>query len=266
MITYGSTTLANIRDGEDGTSVTITSTSIKYQKGTSGTTKPTGTWQTSIPSIGENEYLWTQTIVNYSDGSKTEAYSVSRNAKNGTSPTVSSTVVEYQQSTGGTTPPTGTWSSIAPTAIAGQYMWTKTTITYSDSKTAISYSVSKNGSDGALFPNLTPFFSHDITDIYDVENNPNGYWMDNGTSYGWTKNSKFTFTQLEDGWLHVHIDNSSGTSTIRNDCCVPKYNPSIKRATKYTFLAEFRNNQSTGAASGSDFYLVQQSGSVQFWG
>ena len=136
------------QDGEDGTSITITSTSVKYQKGTSGTTKPTGTWGTSIPSLAENEFLWTQTIVNYSDGSKTEAYSVSRNAKNGTSPTVSSTVVEYQQSTGGTTPPTGTWSSTAPTATAGQYMWTKTTITYSDSKTAVSYSVSKNGANG----------------------------------------------------------------------------------------------------------------------
>ncbi|MDV3427477.1 MAG: hypothetical protein LIR50_10630 [Bacillota bacterium] len=129
-------------------------------------------------------------------------------------------------------------------------------ITYSSTTLA-------NVSDGAS--NLSPFFSHKLTDIYNAENNPNGYWMDNGT-YGWIKNSKFTFTQLEDGWLHVHIDNSSGTSTIRNDCCVPKYNPSIKRATKYTFLAEFRNNQSTGAASGSDFYLVQQSGSVQFWG
>lgn len=114
--------------------------------------------------------------------------------------------------------------------------------------------------------NIEPFFSHDITDIYDPETNPNGYWMNNGTSYGWTKNPNFTFTQLEDGWLHVHIDNSSGTGTIRNDCCVNRYNPFIKRATKYTFLAEFRNNQSTGAASGSDFYLVQQSGSVQFWG
>ena len=139
------------QDGEDGTSITITSTSVKYQKGTSGTTAPTGTWGTSIPSVGENEFLWTQTIVNYSDNSKTESYSVSRNAKNGTngtSPTVSSTTVEYQQSTGGTTPPTGTWSTTAPTATAGQYMWTRTTVTYSDSKTAVSYSVSKNGTNG----------------------------------------------------------------------------------------------------------------------
>lgn len=129
----------------------------------------------------------------------------------------------------------------------------------------VSVPIVKDGIDGALYPNLAPFFSHDLSDVYNAETNPNGYWVEY-SSYGWTKNSAYTFTQLEDGWLHVHVDNSSGTATIRNDCCIPRYNPSIKRATMYTFLVEFRNNQSTGAASGSDFYLVQQSGSVQFWG
>ena len=137
---------------EDGTSVTITSKSITYQKGTSGTTAPTGSWGTSVPSVGEGQYLWTKTVVTYSDGTSTEAYSVSRNATNGingTSPTVTSTVVEYQQSSAGTTPPTGEWSSTAPSATAGYYMWTRTTITYSDSATAVSYSVGKNGTNGA---------------------------------------------------------------------------------------------------------------------
>ncbi len=138
-------------------------------------------------------------------------------------------------------------------------------ITYS-SATLANIRDGTDGKDGVLYPNLSPFFSHDLTDIYNAETNPNGYWMENGSSYGWTKNSKFTFTQLEDGWLHVHIDNSSGTSIIRNDCCVPRYNPSIKKGTMYTFFAEFRNNQSTGIDATSNFYLVQQSGSVQFWG
>ena len=113
--------------------------------------------------------------------------------------------------------------------------------------------------------NLSPFFSHDIDDVYNVQSNPGGYWVESG-SYGWRKNSKYIFTQLEDGWLHVHIDNSSGTSTIRNDCCCPRFNPAIKPGTKYTFLVEFRNNQTVGAGAGTDFYLVQQNGYVQFWG
>lgn len=130
-----------------------------------------------------------------------------------------------------------------------------------------SVSIVRDGIDGALYPNLSPFFSHDLTDVYNAETNPNGYWIEY-SSYGWTKNSNFIFTQLEDGWLHVHIDNSSGTSVIRNDCCIPRYNPSIKKGTMYTFLTEFRNNQSTGLDETSNFYLVQQSGgvSVQFWG
>ena len=144
-------TIPIVSDGIDGTNVTITSTSVTYQEGTSGTVKPTGTWGTSVPVVAEGNFLWTKTIVNYNDGSSTESYSVARqgnNGTNGTSPTVSSTVVEYQQSTNGKTVPTGTWGSTPPTAIAEQFMWTRTTITYSDNATAISYSVSRNGTNG----------------------------------------------------------------------------------------------------------------------
>lgn len=136
------------RNGTDGTSISISSTSVTYQKGTSGTTKPTGTWQTGIPSVGEGEYLWTKTVVTYSDSSKTESYSVSRNATNGTSPTVTSTVTEYVQSDSGTNKPSSGWNTTPPTAIANKYMWTKVTVTYSDGATAISYSVAKNGTNG----------------------------------------------------------------------------------------------------------------------
>lgn len=37
--------------GEDGTSVKITSKSVTYQASTSGTTAPTGTWSTSVPTV-----------------------------------------------------------------------------------------------------------------------------------------------------------------------------------------------------------------------
>lgn len=144
-------TIPIVSDGLDGTNITITSTSVTYQKGTSGTTKPTGTWGTNIPSVGQGEYLWTKTVVTYSDSSSTESYSVSRNAVNGTngaSPTVTSTVTEYVQSDSGTNTPTSGWNTTPPTATAGKYMWTKVTVTYSDNATAVSYTVSKNGTNG----------------------------------------------------------------------------------------------------------------------
>lgn len=138
-------------NGRNGTSVTVKSTSVTYQVGSSGTTKPTGTWSEDIPSVGNGQYLWTKTVVTYSDGKSTEAYSVSykgTNGTNGTSVTVKSTEVTYQTSTSGTTAPTGTWNPTVPTVANGQFLWTKTVVTYSDGKSTTSYSVSYKGTNG----------------------------------------------------------------------------------------------------------------------
>ena len=140
--------------GNPGTSITITSKSVTYQASSSGTTAPTGTWSTSVPTVNHGQYLWTKTTVQYSDGNKTEAYSVSykgTNGTNGTSVTVSKTEVTYQVSTSGTTAPTGTWSTTMPTCDQGLYLWTKTYVKYSDGKDTTSYSVSYKGVDGEKF-------------------------------------------------------------------------------------------------------------------
>lgn len=140
--------------GQNGTSVTVSSTSVTYQVGASGTTKPTGEWSTVVPNVPNGQFLWTKTVVKYSDGKSTEAYSVSykgtngTNGSNGTSVTVSSTSVTYQTSASGTTPPTGTWSPTVPNVANGQYLWTKTVVKYSDGKSTESYSVSYKGTNG----------------------------------------------------------------------------------------------------------------------
>lgn len=139
-------------NGADGDSVTITETSVTYQVGTSGTTAPTGSWLPTIPTVPQGRYLWTKTEVTYSDGTKTEAYSVSRAASDGsdgTSVTVTSTKTEYNVHTSGTTQPTDTWSPTIPSVPQGQYLWTRVTVTYSDGKKAVSYSVSRSGADGS---------------------------------------------------------------------------------------------------------------------
>lgn len=142
-------------NGQNGTSVTVKSTSVTYQVGTSGTTKPTGTWSEDVPTVGNGQYLWTKTVVVYSDNKSTEAYSVSykgTNGTNGTSVKINSTSVTYQAGTSGTTKPMGAWSETVPTVPNGQFLWTKTVVTYSDGKSTESYSVSykgTNGKDGA---------------------------------------------------------------------------------------------------------------------
>ena len=138
--------------GKDGTSVTITNKSITYQLSTSGTTIPTGTWQTTPQAIPEGQYQWTKTFVTYSDGNKTESYSISYHGKNGsdgTSVKTTSTSVKYQVGDSGTTKPTGTWQSNVPTVAQGKYLWTQTIVNYSDGNSTESYSVSYKGIDGS---------------------------------------------------------------------------------------------------------------------
>lgn len=141
---YGDTG-AKGSDGKNGTSVTITSTSIKYQSGTSGTTKPTGTWSTSIPTVSQGNYLWTQTIVTYSDGNKTESYSCSRQGVNGTNGTNGSngkdgvgitSITEYYALSTSNTSVTGSFSTTVPTMTAtNKYLWNFERITYTNGTT-----------------------------------------------------------------------------------------------------------------------------------
>lgn len=130
--------------GSDGRGVK--KTEVSYQKSTSGTVIPTGAWLASIPSLSDGEYLWTRTLFTYTDGTTTSTYNVSRNGTSGLG--IARTDVHYQKSTSGTVAPTGTWTVTIPTVRANEYLWTRTTITYTDDSTSVSYSVGKMGADG----------------------------------------------------------------------------------------------------------------------
>lgn len=72
------------RDGSDGTSVTIISKSVTYQISASGTETPTGNWSDKVVATTDTKpYLWTRTIVVYSDTNSTTSYSVSYKGKDG---------------------------------------------------------------------------------------------------------------------------------------------------------------------------------------
>lgn len=55
----------------------IKSTAITYQAGSSGTTAPTGTWQATVPATSASSpYLWTRTIITYTDDTTSTSYAV----------------------------------------------------------------------------------------------------------------------------------------------------------------------------------------------
>ena len=60
--------------GKDGTG--IKTTTITYAVGTSGTTAPTGGWNSQVPNVPAGQYLWTKTVWAYTDNTSETGYSV----------------------------------------------------------------------------------------------------------------------------------------------------------------------------------------------
>lgn len=143
--------------GKDG--VGIKTTVIEYAVNTSGTTKPTTGWTTAVPSTPQGQYLWTRTTWTYTDNTTEQGFTVARQGANGANGNdgvagkdgvgLKSTSITYAGSTSGTAPPTTGWNTQVPTVPAGQFLWTKTVWTYTDSSSETGYSVAKMGQDGA---------------------------------------------------------------------------------------------------------------------
>ncbi|MBQ5896612.1 MAG: hypothetical protein IIW75_08645 [Bacteroidaceae bacterium] len=64
--------------GATGIAAAITTQTVRYQASTSGTTVPSGTWSSTIPSVAQGSYLWTRTVLNFNDGTTVTSYSVGR--------------------------------------------------------------------------------------------------------------------------------------------------------------------------------------------
>ena len=66
----------------------------------------------------------------------------------GENASIAATVVSYQNSLEGTTVPTGAWLDQQPATPQGQYLWTRTTLTWNNGQTTVLYSVTYMGLDG----------------------------------------------------------------------------------------------------------------------
>ena len=117
----------------------VKSTSVAYQVSTSGTTVPTGTWSGSVPSASAGQYLWTRTIITYTDDTTSTIYSVGRmgtNGANGTNGKSIGSVVNYYlataSSSGVTTATSGWTTAVQSVSAAKKYLWNYEVVKYTD--------------------------------------------------------------------------------------------------------------------------------------
>ena len=132
------------------------------------------------------------------------------NGSSGTSVTITATDVAYQASDSGTEEPSGEWLESPPSVNPGNYLWTRTTVTYSTGDSTESFSVAyvgtngTDGQDGADGQDGTNAYTHirysensDGTDFSDTPSSTRIYMgVYNGTSstapsdktaYTWSK-------------------------------------------------------------------------------
>lgn len=198
---YGDTGAKGDKGATGAAGKGVKSTEIAYQASTSGTTIPTGTWSASIPTVSAGSFLWTRTIITYTDNSKSTSYSIGKMGNTGatgakgdkgatgaTGPTgaagkgVKSTAITYQAGSSGTSAPTGTWSTSVPATSASKpFLWTKTVITYTDNGTSTIYSVGST-------PDSIQVGGRNLIRNSNFNNDFNN-WVTNGVSAG-ISNSK----------------------------------------------------------------------------
>lgn len=164
----------------------IKSTRVEYQIGDSGTTQPNGVWSIVLPQPVKGKYLWTRTTTVYTNDTSIQTYSVSYYALDGQTGDngngIEKTVIEYQVGTSGTIAPTGSWTTSIPTVDKGKYLWTRTTITYTDKTTSVSYSTSYSPKDGekgqdsitGFLTNESISLSADVSGLVSDYKNANG--------------------------------------------------------------------------------------------
>lgn len=90
LLARGQITIAAIKDGadgkpgKDGVSVSVVSTTVEYQISSSATSAPTSGWSTTVKQATDAQpFLWSRTVVKYSDGKSTTTYGVAYKGKNG---------------------------------------------------------------------------------------------------------------------------------------------------------------------------------------
>lgn len=226
--------------------VSVKSTEITYQIGSSGVEPPEGQWVPNPPQTSPGQYLWTRKTTTYTNGSQTTEYSVSRNGDDGKDGEdgkdgrgVISTSVTYQSSSSGTTIPTGVWSSSIPSVSAGKYLWTRTVIEYTDDTSSTLYSVSKMGGNGTDGKGIKS-----ITEYYLASASSSG--VTTSTS-GWTTKIQTITTSKRYLWNYEVIHYTDDTSTTTSPCIIGVYGD--KGAT------------GNGIQSITNYYLATASGS-----
>jgi phage minor structural protein len=144
------------KDGKDGAQgkdgVGVAGVDVQYYKSSSATVLSGGVWQTNAPAWENGKYIWTKTVITYTDGKTGETSAVcvtgSEGGEGADGRGVQSIVEQYYKSASATVLSGGTWSGTYPGWENGKYIWTRSVVTYTDGSSKMTDAVCVTGGKG----------------------------------------------------------------------------------------------------------------------
>lgn len=195
-----------ISKGEDGASGKgVKSIVEQYYLSTSQTSLTGGSWSATPPTWEKGKYIWTRSVITYTDNSTTTTDPISVTGGKGPSGNdgvgISAVDVLFYLSISSSSLEGGAWSTTSPAWEDGKYLWTKTKVTYTNGSTWESDPVCITGSQGK-------------TGVPGAMLRPRGVWKANTEYYN---NETFIDTVIYDGQNKLckitHTSTSSFDST-----------------------------------------------------
>ena len=130
------TTMNIIKVRGGGSGVGVQSIEEEYYLSTSPTSLGGGSWGTTVPTWVDGKYIWTRSVITYTDSSSVTTDPVCVTGGKGSTGDdgvgIAGVDVEYYLSESSSQLIGGQWSTTAPAWVNGKYMWSRTHTTYTD--------------------------------------------------------------------------------------------------------------------------------------
>lgn len=199
------------KDGSNG--VGVKSVDVWYYLSSSPTALTGGSWSTNAPQWSDDKYIWTKTIVTYTDNSTLESKPACITGNQGTDGEngvgIDSIIEEYYQSTSATELKDGQWQTTPPEWVSGKYIWTRSTIHYTDGTSVTTNPVNSTGADGKD-GNGVKSITEEYYQSTSATAQIGGSWS---TTYpGWQKGTYI--------WTRSVIEYTDGGSKVTSPICV----------------------------------------------
>ena len=220
----------------------------EYYQSTSTTAQSGGSWSTTVPTWVDGKYIWTRSVITYTDSTTSTTSPVcvtgQKGSIGGTGIGVSSVDVWYYQSTSATALSGGSWSTTAPTWSDGKYVWTKTITTYTNDTTDETNAVCITGQKGS-----TGVGVKSVTEYYLATSLSSGVTT---SESGWTTTVQTITLDKKYLWNYEVITYTNNTTSTTTPIIIGVFGNTgkgIKSVTEY-YLATASSSNVTTSTTG----------------